>query len=144
MAIKVVISPWLLLCTSLLALFLGLAKRRHELTLLADGAGRHRKILNEYSAPLLDHMIAVVSSSTVLAYALYTVESHRWHGYPVMMATIPFVLYGILRYLYLIHQKGLGGRPEMVLMQDRWILGTVLAWVAASSLILYLVNIGGV
>lgn len=141
-AIDVVISKWLLLCTSLLALFLGLAKRRHEITLLEGGAKLHRKILSEYSAPLLDQMIAVVASSTVLAYALYTVEAPSWQGWPLMMATVPFVLYGVLRYLYLVHQKGQGGSPELILLRDPWIRGNVVLWALSSGFFLYLIKGG--
>jgi 4-hydroxybenzoate polyprenyltransferase len=137
LAIAAPVSEWLLLCTSLLALFLGLAKRRHEIVLLKGGAGAHRRALSEYNPALLDEMMAVVTSSTVVAYALYTFQAHRWHDLPLLMLTIPFVLYGIFRYLYLVHQKGLGGSPENVLLRDRPIILDILAWIAACAAILY-------
>ena len=110
-AIGVAFSHWLLICTLLLALFLALAKRRQELTLLAEGAAQHRRILGEYSPYLLDQMIAVVTASTVVSYALYTLapETVSRFGTDRLVWTLPFVLYGILRYLYLVHQKGVGG-----------------------------------
>ena len=142
-AIGVYVSEWLLLCASLLALFLGFAKRRQELVLLSGGAGKHRRILSEYSEPLLDQMMTIVAASTVLAYAIYAVGNHSWRGLPVMLATVPFVLYGVFRYLYLIHQKGLGGSPELVLLKDPWIRGVVMVWGLLSGVILFLVKRGG-
>lgn len=133
--IHVPISPWLLVCTVLLALFLALTKRRHELTLLQTEAVQHRPILEEYSVELLDQMINVVTASTVMAYTLYTFNSSRGLA---MMLTIPFVLYGIFRYLFLVHRRDAGGSPEQVLLRDRPLLLNVLLWVVASALILYL------
>ncbi|GAB4259869.1 decaprenyl-phosphate phosphoribosyltransferase [Thermincola ferriacetica] len=129
------ISPWLLVCTFLLALFLALTKRRHELLLLDDKARSHRKILDEYQPEMLDQMISVVTSSTVMAYSLYTFTS----GHSIyLMTTIPFVVYGIFRYQYLVHQKDMGGSPEVALLKDKPLLINVLLWVVTSALILYL------
>ena len=137
--ISVDISHWLLLCTILLALFLGLAKRRHELILLADQASEHRKILAEYSPQLLDQMISVVTSSTVVTYALYTMSSETTEkfGTDNLVFTVPFVLYGIFRYLYLVHQKQEGGSPERLLFSDKYLLINVVAWVITVWLIIY-------
>jgi 4-hydroxybenzoate polyprenyltransferase len=137
LAISAPVSEWLLLCTTLLALFLALAKRRHELVLLQGQAVTHRRALMEYSPALLDEMMGVVTSSTVLAYALYTFQAHRWHDLPLLMLTIPFVLYGIFRYLYLVHQKGQGGSPESVLLKDGPMVANLLIWIAVSAGILY-------
>lgn len=136
-AIGVPVSEWLLICTFLLALFLALCKRRHELVLLGEGAARHREILAEYSPVLLDQMIAVVTSSTVMAYALYTLWPRtRLEVSPRLYYSIPFVLYGIFRYLYLVHRKEGGGEPGRTLMADRALLFDVLLWVAAVVLVL--------
>lgn len=132
--INVPISPWLLVCTVLLALFLGLTKRRHELTLLQGGATEHRPILEEYSVEMLDQMINVVTASTVMAYSLYTFNSGRSL---YLMLTIPFVIYGIFRYLFLVHRYEAGGSPEQVLLRDKPLLANVLLWVASAVLILY-------
>jgi len=129
------ISPWLLVCTYLLALFLALSKRRHERLLLEADAHTHRKILREYQPEMLDQMISVVTSSTVMAYSLYTFTAghSRW-----LMATIPFVIYGIFRYQYLAHHKDAGGSPEVALLKDTPLLINVCLWVVVSALILYL------
>lgn len=133
--IAVDISPWLLVCTFLLALFLALTKRRHELLLLEGNAQAHRRILDEYEPQMLDQMISVVASSTVMAYSLYTFTSGRSE---YLMVTIPFVIYGIFRYQYLVHRKEEGGSPESVLLKDLPMLINILLWVVVSSLILYL------
>jgi len=136
-AIDVPVSEWLLICTFLLALFLALCKRRHELVLLGEGAAGHREILSEYSPLLLDQMIAVVTSSTVMAYALYTLWPRtRLEVSPRLYYSIPFVLYGIFRYLYLVHRQEGGGEPGRTLMADRALLIDVLLWVAAVIAIL--------
>ncbi len=118
--IDVSISSWLILCASFLALFLIMSKRRHELVLLGEDSIEHRKVLCEYSPHLLDQMIAVVTASTVIAYALYTTstETVSKFGTKNMIFTLPFVLYGVFRYLYLVHQKNLGGNPEVILIND--------------------------
>lgn len=131
-AISVPVSEWLLICTFFLALFLALCKRRYELILMGEEASGHRKILSEYSAVLLDQMIAVVTSSTVMAYGLYTLWPRTVEKVsPRLYFTIPFVLYGIFRYLYLVHRKEGGGEPGRTLMADRSLLIAVLFWVAA-------------
>lgn len=138
-AIAVPISHWLLVCTILLALFLALSKRRHELVLLADEATVHRTVLQEYSPYLLDQMIAVVTASTIVAYALYTVspETVAKFGTDRLLWTIPFPLYGIFRYLYLVHQKAGGGSPADHLLTDRPLLVCVALWALAVVMILY-------
>lgn len=140
--IQVVISPWLFICTILLALFLGLGKRRHELVLLGDGALNHRKILEEYSPELLDQMIAVVTASTVMAYSLYTMapETKEKLHTPYMNLTIPFVLYGIFRYLYLIHKREEGGDPSLVLLTDKPMLIDVILWMLTTVILIYYVH----
>ena len=137
--IHVYISSWLLVCTLFFALFLSLGKRRHELVLLGEGARSHRPILSEYSPYLLDQMISVVTASTIMAYTLYTTsaETVEKFGTRNLILTTPFVLYGIFRYLYLIHQKKLGGRPEQILLEDRALLIDVFAYLVATGIILY-------
>jgi 4-hydroxybenzoate polyprenyltransferase len=139
LVIDVPISQWLLLCTILLALFLALSKRRHELILLADDATGHRPILQEYSPYLLDQMISVVTASTFLGYAFYTVspETAEKFGTNLLGLTIPFPLYGIFRYLYLVHQREGGGSPSEMLLADRPLLVCVGLWVLAVVLIIY-------
>ena len=138
-SIAVQISDWLLVCTLLLALFLALAKRRHELTSLANAATGHRKILAEYSPYLLDQMISVVTASCLTAYAFYTMAPDTVEKYRTekLAWTIPFVLYGIFRYLYLVHQKEQGGSPTDILATDRPLLVNVFLWAAAIVLVVY-------
>lgn len=138
-AIPVPISNWLLVCTTLLALFLALSKRRHELTLLAGEAGGHRRILEEYSPYLLDQMVSVVTASALIAYASYatSTETAERLGTTRLPITIPFVLYGIFRYLYLVHQKEGGGSPSTLLLTDRPLQICVALWVATVVAILY-------
>jgi 4-hydroxybenzoate polyprenyltransferase len=141
-AINVQISHWLLICTLLLALFLALSKRRHEIVLLGEDAVNHRPILQEYSPYLLDQMIAVVTASTVIAYSLYTIseETVSKFGSTALIYTLPFVLYGIFRYLYLIHQRAQGGTPEALIIKDKPLLIDVFLWIISAVLILYLGN----
>lgn len=138
-AIAVPISHWLLVLTVLLALFLALSKRRHELTLLADGATEHRQILGEYSPYLLDQMISVVTASTLVAYAFYTIspETTSKFNTDLLGLTLPFPLYGIFRYLYLVHRKELGGSPSELLLTDRPLLTCVALWAMAVVAIIY-------
>lgn len=138
-AIDVVISHWLFVCTILLALFIALAKRRHELVLLADDASSHRLILGEYSPYLLDQMIVVVATSTLIAYIFYSIseETAAKFGTEWLGLTIPFPLYGIFRYLYLVHQREGGGNPSALLLNDRPLLACVTLWVVAVVLIVY-------
>jgi len=137
--IHVPISSWLLICTILLSLFLAMSKRRHELILLEDNAVHHRKILYEYSPYFLDQMISVVTSSTVIAYALYTMSEETVKKFHTdnLKFTIPFVIYGIFRYLYLIHQKNEGGNPEMVLLTDKPLIINILLYGLVVGFILY-------
>jgi 4-hydroxybenzoate polyprenyltransferase len=137
-AIQVVFSEWLIVCTLLLALFLALAKRRHELVTLEDAAA-HRSILAEYSPYLLDQMIAVVTASCLTAYAFYTLAPETVEKYRTdrLAFTIPFVIYGIFRYLYLVHRKEQGGSPGDALLTDRPLLATVALWAVAVVLIVY-------
>ena len=147
-AIQVEIGHWLLIVTLLLALFLALSKRRHELVLLADGATSHRRILQEYSPYLLDQMISVVTASTLVAYAFSTIspEVIAKLGTDKLGLTFPFPLYGIFRYLYLVHQKEGGGSPSDMLLNDRPLLVCVGLWALAVVLIIYgpsqLLNLG--
>jgi len=138
-AIGVAVSDWLLICTVLFALFLSLAKRRHELTSLSGAAAGHRAILAEYSPYLLDQMIGVVTASCLMAYAFYTTAEETRQKFQTdrLAWTIPFVLYGIFRYLYLVHQKEKGGSPTDVLLTDRPLLLDVALWAAAVIFIVY-------
>ena len=136
--IQVVFSSWLIVCTLLLALFLSLAKRRHELVTLEDAAG-HRSILAEYSPYLLDQMTAVVTASCLTAYAFYTLAPETVEKYRTdrLALTIPFVIYGIFRYLYLVHRKEQGGNPSDVLLTDRPLLAATVLWGVVVVLIVY-------
>jgi 4-hydroxybenzoate polyprenyltransferase len=137
--IDVMMSHWLLICTMLLALFLGFSKRRCELVALATDAGLHRRVLTEYDARFLDMMIAIVTSATVLAYTLYTVSHEtiqRFHT-DRLLFTLPFVLYGIFRYLYLVYHKNSGGNPSQALVSDRPLLINIFLWGFACGFIIY-------
>jgi 4-hydroxybenzoate polyprenyltransferase len=138
-AVNVPIGSWLLTCTTLLALFLALSKRRHEVVLLGADAGRHRRSLEEYSPYLLDQMIAVVTASTVIAYAVFaaSAETAARLGTSYLGLTIPFVLYGIFRYLYLVHEKRGGGSPAAMLVTDLPLLACVALWAATVILLMY-------
>lgn len=131
-------SPWLYVCTTLLALFMAASKRRHELVLLAESANNHRRILDEYNIEFLDDIIALVTSTTVIAYSLYTFSAPNLPANHAMMLTIPFVLYGLFRYLYLVRVKGLGGAPEDLLLKDLPLLLDVIGFGLAAVLILYI------
>jgi 4-hydroxybenzoate polyprenyltransferase len=137
-AIAVPISQWLLVCTILLALFLALSKRRHELTLLAESASGHRKILEEYNPYLLDQMIGVVTASTLVAYIIYCTspETTDKFGTANLVLTTPFPIYGIFRYLYLVHQRG-AGSPSEVLLTDRPLVACIALWGLAVIAIIY-------
>ena len=123
-AIKVEISPWLLLCTLLLSLFLALCKRRHELVVVADGGGETRASLRQYSEKVLDQLIAMMGGTTIVCYALYTLsaETVAKFGTAKLGFTIPFVIFGVARYLDNVYRKDLGGRPEQILLTDRILL----------------------
>ena len=133
LAIDVPISPWLYVVTALGALFLGINKRRAEIELLQDGAGTHRKILDEYSTDLLDQMGATVTAAVLMAYGLYTFTAEGLPENHTMMLTIPFVLYGIFRYLYLVHSRQEGGSPEEILLRDVPTMLTIAGWVITAA-----------
>jgi 4-hydroxybenzoate polyprenyltransferase len=134
--IPVVISPWLYLVTCFLSLFLALGKRRHEIVLLQGQAGNHRQILKEYSLPLLDQLIMITVTCTLVSYSIYTVETPT--GNHRLIISIPFVLYGMFRYLHLVYMKTEGGSPEEVLLRDRPILGTVVVCTILIICVLYI------
>jgi len=138
-AVDVEISGWLLICTILIALFLALGKRRHEYRSLTGDAAAHRPILAEYSEGFLDQMISVVTASTVTTYALYTMSPEtvaKFHT-RLLPLTLPFVLYGIFRYLYLLYRRDLGGNPSDLLVTDRGLLLDALLWMIATLAIIY-------
>lgn len=130
-------SPWLYVCTTLLALFLGFGKRRQELVLLQENARNHRAILGEYSVQFLDEMLNVVISAAIVAYSLYTFTAVNLPPNHMMMLTIPLPLYGLFRYLYLIHIRGETAAPDEVLLKDRPLQLTVVVWGALSFAILF-------
>ncbi len=130
-------SPWLYVVTTLGSLYIGFGKRRAELALLAEGANSHRKVLDGYTIPLLDQFITIVSGTTIIAYSLYTFSAPNLPDNHIMMLTIPFVLYGIFRYLYLIQVKHSGGAPEDVLLSDRPLQATILLWGISVLIIFY-------
>lgn len=131
------LSSWILVCAALLALFMALIKRRHELVLLGENAGNHRASLSQYSVPFLDQMIASVSSSTLLAYALYSFSSQTAKTTHYMILSLPFVIYGLFRYMYLSYEKNQGGEPETLVMSDAPFLLNIALWIIACALILY-------
>ena len=135
-AIDVPISPWLYVMTGLGALFLAITKRRAEVALLQEEAGNHRATLDHYTPALVDQMTAMVTASTVIAYALYTFTAENLPTNHTMMLTIPFVAYGIFRYLYLTLTRDEGGSPEEVLLKDVPLILTIVGWVVASMVIL--------
>lgn len=128
--LQVIITPWWLMCVLLLALFLGLGKRRNELMVLEDSAGTHRRILQEYSSNLLDQLIVIVVACTILAYSLatFSAPSVPQEPFPFLMLSIPFVIYALFRYMYLMYQRGEGGTPEELLLEDRPLLVSILIW----------------
>jgi hypothetical protein len=131
-------SPWLYIVTTLLALYIGFGKRRAELNLLAGDANSHRRVLDGYTIPFLDQLITIVSSTTIIAYSLYTFTAPNLPVNHSMMLTIPFVLYGIFRYLYLIQVKEEGGAPEELVLGDRPLQITVFLCGIAVMLIFYI------
>ena len=131
-------SPWLYMCTTLLALFIGFGKRRSEMVLLADNANSHRRVLDGYTIPLLDQILVIVSGMTIIAYSLYTFSAENLPDNNSMMLTIPFVLYGIFRYLYLINVENAGGAPEELVLTDKPLMATFVFWGVSAVAILYL------
>jgi 4-hydroxybenzoate polyprenyltransferase len=132
-AVGAFISPWLIVCTGLLTLFLGFSKRRHELAVLGDGAVAHRRNLRDYSVEMLDQMMNIMVSATIIAYTMYTFLAYN-HSY--MTASIPFVIYGVFRYLLLVHRNG-GGNPDMLLLQDRPLQITLVLWITVVTTVIY-------
>ncbi|MCD6327117.1 decaprenyl-phosphate phosphoribosyltransferase [bacterium] len=137
--VNVDFSGWLIACTIFLSLFLAIAKRRHELISLGDGAEAHRFILKEYTAQLLDQMISIMTASTILAYTLYTMspEITEKFGTEYLYLTVPFVLYGMLRYLYLVYRKEKGGSPAQILLEDIPLIVDILLWGGLVFLLVY-------
>jgi 4-hydroxybenzoate polyprenyltransferase len=131
-------SPWMYVCMVLLALYISFGKRRSEILLLEAGASNHRRVLSGYSIPLLDSYIQIVSAATIVAYSLYTFSAPNLPTNHAMMLTIPFVLYGIFRYLYLVQMDNSGGAPEELVLTDRPLQITVVVWGLSAMLILYL------
>jgi 4-hydroxybenzoate polyprenyltransferase len=138
LAIDVVISNWIVICTMLLALFLALSKRRHELILLETNADDHRMILKEYSPYLLDQMIGIVTSATLVAYTIFALSEETTAKFGNMVLTVPFVLYGIFRYLYLIHIKDKGGQPEEILLTDIPLQVDIILYGLVALVVIYL------
>lgn len=138
-AVQVEISHWLLVCTTLLALFLGFCKRRHELLLLGTDGDQHRQVLTEYNPRFLDMMIGIVTTATVMSYALYTVSEETVRKFQTegLLATLPFVLYGMFRYLYLVYHKELGGDPTQQMLTDTPLMLNLGLWTVAVGVILY-------
>ena len=137
--ISVPTSEWLIICTVLLSLFLGFSKRRHELTMLESTADNHRSVLQHYSPYFLDQMIGIVTASTVMSYVLYTIseDTVQKFGTKNLLYTVPFVLYGIFRYLYLVHKRDEGGDPTRLALTDRPLLLNTILWICAASYIIY-------
>ena len=133
LVIDVKISSWLLACTTLLALFLGLAKRRSELVSLEEGSEAHRSTLGDYSAPMLDQMLNIAASSALMTYILYTFTGDTGSQHPLMMLTIPCVVFGLFRYILLIHNKNAGGSPELVLLEDKPTLINIVIYVIVTA-----------
>ncbi len=140
--LQISISHWLLICSGLLSLFLALAKRRHELVLLEAGSGSHRRVLDDYSTELVQEMISIVTASTIIAYILYTMNPTNPHiptrPFPLLLITVPFVVYAIFRYLYLVYKKDEGGSTEELLLKDWPMLINVLLWAATVVAIVFI------
>lgn len=138
-AVPVAISNWLLVCTTLLALFLGFCKRRHELLFLGVDGDHHRQVLAEYNPRFLDMMIGIVTATTVMSYALYTISEETVRKFQTegLLATLPFVLYGIFRYLYLVYHKELGGDPTQQVLTDIPLILNLGLWTLTVGIVLY-------
>ncbi len=131
-------SPWLYVVTTLLALYIGFGKRRAELTLLQNNANNHRRVLDGYNLTLLDQLITIVSGTTIVAYSLYTFSAPNLPDNHSMMLTIPFVIYGIFRYLYLIQVEQAGGAPEDIVLTDKPLQATIFLWGLSVLFVFYL------
>jgi 4-hydroxybenzoate polyprenyltransferase len=138
--IDVPVSPWLYVFTALGSLFIAVGKRRQELVMLEDDPSQHRRILGEYSVPLLDQLLTVIMTATMMSYSLYTFTAGNLPANHSMMLTIPLVLYGLFRYSYLIHIRGQGGSPDELLFRDKPLLASVILWAVAVAAILYIVS----
>lgn len=138
--LNITITPWLLVCMGLLALFISIGKRRHELVLLEQGAGEHRRILAEYSVPMLDQMMSIVTASIIMTYSMTTFSAPAVprEPYPALMITIPFVVYGIFRYIYLIYQRDGGGSPDEMVVKDMPLALDIILWALTVLLIMFL------
>ncbi len=138
-AIHVEVSYWLVICVAQLALFLGFNKRRHELRLLKRVSGSHRQVLTRYSTYFIDQMVAVITASTVVFYTLYTIDERtvQMFGTHHLIYTLPFVYYGIFRYLYLVHKIGKGGDPARLLITDRKMITNLFLWITTCLLVIY-------
>ena len=132
------ISPWLIVCTGLLTLFLGFSKRRHEIATLGEGAAVHRRNLQDYSVPLLDEMMNIMISATIIAYTLYTFTVYEREDELLMMASIPFVVYGVFRYMLLVHRNG-GGNPDTLLLSDRPLQAALFLWIVVVMAAIYII-----
>lgn len=132
----VVLSPWLFVCVSLLALVLGLGKRRHELLLLHDNGSAHRPVLAEYSQYFLDQALTMAAAAAVVSYAMYSISSTTAIQHPRLVYTVPLVIYGLLRYMYLVFHRDQGGQPEELLLGDRPIMLTVILWAALAGAVM--------
>jgi 4-hydroxybenzoate polyprenyltransferase len=132
--IDVIVSPWLLLCTFLLALFIGFNKRRNELLTLKDNAGLHKKILGEYNLDLINQLVSICSSVTIMSYCLYTFTGSHSQN---LMLTIPFVVYGLFRFQYLVSKKNMGESPEIILLKDKPLILNILLWIFSCIMVLY-------
>lgn len=132
--INVYLSPWVVMCSAFLALFMALGKRRNELKVLGNGAHSHRQALEEYTLPLLDQMISIVTASTIVTYFLYTFKTGQGLD---SVATVPFVLFGLFRYLYLVYNENAGGSPEEIILTDRPLQADIVLWIVASMLLIY-------
>jgi 4-hydroxybenzoate polyprenyltransferase len=137
-AVSSPISPWLIVCTGLLTLFLGFSKRRHEIATLGEGAVVHRKNLRDYSVPMLDEMMNIMISATIIAYTLYTFTVYERQDQIFMMGSIPFVVYGVFRYMLLVHRDG-GGNPDTLLLSDRPLQISLFLWLVVVGAVIYVI-----
>jgi 4-hydroxybenzoate polyprenyltransferase len=137
--ISVNVSEWLLICSAILALFLGFNKRRHELLITGNQAGEHRKVLDKYSIYFIDQMVSVLTASTVIFYTLYTVDDRtvEHFGSNGLLFTVPFVYYGIFRYLYLVHKRRQGGDPSRIILKDKMLQLNIIFWLATAIGVIY-------
>ena len=131
-AAGVIVSPWLIICAFLLALFLAIGKRRHELVILGKNAGDHRKILDGYSTEMLDQMMNITTSALIMSYSIYTFFTGKIY----IMITIPFAFYGLFKYIYMVHAENFGGEPEM-LFKDKGMLLSMVIWAVLVIVVLY-------